>query len=80
MQIHYPEKRAANSEAVSMESLLRKLTKRWIEKSVYTRTSSDFSISMEELPPFIAPCVANDEVVNTENQKKSVYLQKDVLG
>ena len=66
-------------EMIDMGQFLALLKRRWIEKTVYTRASKKFSISVEELPPFIAPSVASD-AVNTEIKKKSVYLAKDTSG
>lgn len=66
-------------EMIDMGQFLALLKRRWIEKTVYTRASKKFSISVEELPPFIAPSVAS-EAVNTEIKKKSVYLAKDTSG
>ena len=67
------------TEIIDMGQFLALLKRCWIEKTVYTRASKKFSISVEELPPFIAPSVAS-EAVNTEIEKKSVYLAKDTSG
>ena len=66
-------------EIIPMDQFLALLKRRWIEKTVYTRASKKCSISVEELPPFIAPSVAS-KAVNTEIEKKSVYLAKDTSG
>ena len=54
---------------IDMGQFLALLKRRWIEKTLYTRASKKFSISVEELPPFMAPSVAS-EAVNTEIKKK----------
>ena len=65
---------------IPMNTFLDNLKKRWIEKTVYTRTSKAFSVAVEEILPFVAPSIASDQPVNSETKKKSVYLTKDILG
>lgn len=54
---------------------MQRVKVRAIEKVVYTRNQEPFSISVEELPPFIPPAVRAHSVVNTEIEKKSTYLE-----
>jgi hypothetical protein len=62
---------------LSLEDLCSMLKRRWIEKAVYTRTQFGFSISLEQLPPLIALSMGNS-IMNTEAEKRSVYLQPNI--
>ena len=79
-QIMYPVDSSELKEMIPMASFLDQLRKRWIEKTVYTRTKKPFLVSVEEIPPFLAPSVTDHQPVNTEIEKKSVYLTKEISG
>ena len=59
---------------IPLTDFLSMLKHRWLERTVFTRTQDSFSIALEQLPPLIAPSLSS-EVVNTEMDKKSVYLK-----
>ena len=46
----------------------------WLEKITYTRVLTEPDFNAETLPPVIAPALRAEQVLNTEAQKKSVYL------
>jgi hypothetical protein len=79
-QIQYPVDTTEHKEIIPMHTFLCQLKRRWIEKTVYTRANKPFSVSVSEIPPFIAPSVASPQPINTEIENKSVYLKKDILG
>ena len=78
-QIIYPVDSSELKEIIPMASFLDQLRKRWIVKTVYTRTKKPFLVSSEEIPPFLAPSVTNHQPVNTKIEK-SVYLTKEISG
>ena len=57
-----------------LTDFLSMLKHRWLERTVFTRTQDSFSIALEQLLPLMAPSLSS-EVVNTEMDKKSVYLK-----
>ena len=57
-----------------LDDFLSRLCRRWIEKTVFTRANEKFNMSIEEIPPIIAPSLTGIPV-NTEMDKKSVYLK-----
>lgn len=59
---------------LQLDDFLTRLRRRWIERTVFTRANEKFSISIEEIPPIIAPSLTGSSV-NTEMDKKSVYLK-----
>ena len=61
---------------IPLEEFLAKLRRRWLEKTVFTRTKEKFAVSIEELPPIIAPSLTGN-AVNAETEKKSVYLKSN---
>ena len=63
---------------ISLPEFLRKLRLRWLERCVYTRVNEQFSVALEEIPPLMPASLSNDVLVNTEADKKSVYLQSGV--
>ena len=55
----------------------------FVEVSTYTTAEHKMSIHVGDVPPIIAPCQRSNEVLNTEECKKSVYLKdknEDVEG
>ena len=61
-----------------LDDFLTWLCRRRIENTVFTRANEKFSISIEEIPPIIAPSLTGIPV-NTEMDKKSVYLNSSSL-
>ncbi|CAB4034332.1 Hypothetical predicted protein [Paramuricea clavata] len=59
---------------IPLQEFLSNLRRRWLEKTVFTRTNEKFTVAIEELPPIIAPRLTGT-AVNTEMKKKSVYLK-----
>jgi hypothetical protein len=57
-----------------LPEFLAMLKMRLLERTIYTRNVESFSISPNELPPIIPPSLCKQEV-NTEMDKKSVYLK-----
>ena len=58
---------------IPLQEFLSNLRRRWLEKTVFTRTNEKFTVAIEELPPIIAPSLTGT-AVNTEMKKKSVYI------
>ena len=61
---------------IPLSKFVSSLRRRWLEKTVFTRTKDKFTVAIEELPPLIAPSLTGT-AVNTEMEKKSVYLTPD---
>ena len=74
LQVYYTKDNESRKKMIQLEEFLARLRYRWIEKTVFTRTSNKFTIAMEEIPPIIAPALTGN-AVNTEVEKKSVYLK-----
>lgn len=64
---------------VSLKQFVTNMKKHWIEKTIYTRVNETVSYTVSEIPPIIAPMLAG-KVVNTEPEKKSVYLKDKKEG
>jgi hypothetical protein len=54
---------------IPLQEFLSNLRRRWLEKTVFTRTNEKFTVAIEELPPIIAPSLTGT-AVNTEMKKK----------
>ncbi|KAL9960054.1 hypothetical protein ACROYT_G033453 [Oculina patagonica] len=67
------------NEMVSLKQFVTNMKKHWIEKTIYTRVNETVSYTVSEIPPIIAPMLAG-KVVNTEPEKKSVYLKDKKEG
>ena len=59
---------------IPLPEFVSNLKRRWLEKTVFTRTHEKFAVAIEELPPIIAPSLTGT-AINTEMEKKSVYLK-----
>ena len=57
---------------IPLQEFLSNLRRRWLEKTVFTRTNEKFTVAIEELLPIIAPSLTGT-AVNTE-MKKRVYI------
>ena len=73
MLVYYTKDNGSRNNMVPLKEFLVRLRFRWIEKTVFTRTNDKFTVAMEEIPPIIAPGLTGN-AVNTEMEKKSVYL------
>ncbi|XP_028415288.1 HMG domain-containing protein 3-like [Dendronephthya gigantea] len=73
-QVNYTKDDEDRKDMVPLQEFLKKLRRRWLEKTVYTRSNDKFSVAIEELPPIIAPSLTGT-AINTETKKKSVYLK-----
>lgn len=60
--------------------MLHELKLYWLEKSTFTRVLTEPTYDASIFPPVIALSLRSDEVVNTEAEKKSVYLSSQVDG
>jgi hypothetical protein len=60
---------------ISLEELLARIKYRAVEKIVYTRNESAFTIRLEELPPIMPNAIRSDNTMNTEHQKQSPFLK-----
>ena len=68
---------------MTLEDVLGNITSHFVEVSTYTTADHKMSIHIGDVPPLIAPCQCSNEVQNTEEYKKSVYLKdknEDVEG
>jgi len=80
-QVAFPkEPQIPAREIQSLEEMLHELKLYWLEKSTFTRVLIEPTYDASTLPPVIAPSLRSDEVVNTEAEKKSVYLSSQVDG
>ncbi len=61
---------------IPLQQFLSNLRRRWLEKTVFTRTNEKFTVAIEELPPIMAPSLTGN-AVNTEMLKLSVYLKSN---
>lgn len=64
----------------SLENMLDDLKLYWLEKITYTRVLAEPEFNAATLPPVIAPLLPAQQVLNTEGQKKSVYLSANADG
>ena len=51
----------------------------FVERLTYANLKQDISVIAENVPPIIAPSFRADRVFNTEMEKKSVYLEGEIL-
>ena len=68
---------------MTLEDVLGNITSHFVEVSTYTTADHKMSIHIGDVPPLIAPCQRCNEVQNTEEYKKSVYLKdknEDIEG
>ena len=64
----------------SLENMLDDLNFYWLEKITYTRVLAEPEFNAATLPPVIAPLLRAQQVLNTEGEKKSVYLSANADG
>ena len=72
LKIRYEQ---STREMLSPEQFFLKLKRRWMERTVYTRTIDKFEIPPSQVPPLLAPSVMGDKLHNTEMEKNSVHLK-----
>ena len=63
----------------SLENMLEDIKLYWLEKITYTRVIAEPDFNAATLPPVIAPLL-RAQVLNTEGEKKSVYLSANTDG
>jgi hypothetical protein len=63
-----------------LNELLAKVKRQNVERVVYTRNQEPFQIGIAEMPLLIPSAIANSTIVNTEMDKKSIYLTSDKEG
>ena len=59
-----------------LENCLEKVRLFMIEKNTFAKTNLKFSIRMEDIPP-ILPSKQRQAEINTEKEKRSVYLKSN---
>lgn len=64
----------------SLENMLDDLKLYWLEKITYTRVLAEPEFNAATLPPVIVPLLRAQQVLNTEGEKKSVYLSANADG
>ena len=64
----------------SLENMLEDIKLYWLEKITYTRVIAEPDFDAATLPPVIAPLLRAQQVLNTEGEKKSVYLSANADG
>ena len=74
IQVYYTKDNESRKNMLHLDDFLMRLHRRWVERTVFTRTNEKFSISIEEIPPIIAPSLTGSSV-NMEMDKKSIYLK-----
>ncbi|KXJ14699.1 HMG domain-containing protein 3 [Exaiptasia diaphana] len=74
-QINYTAQDVA--APTSPSDFFNSLKRRWIEKTVLTRSTDKFRVSVGEMPPFMAPALIGNILLNTEAEKRSVYLKEN---
>ena len=82
LQVNYSPHLTQNKET-TLEDVLGNITSHFVEVSTYTTADHKMLIHIGDVPPLIAPCQRSNEVLNTEECKKSVYLKdknEDVEG
>lgn len=75
--------KANNSEGEgqppSLEKFLHQMKGVFVERLTYANLKQDISVIAEIVPPIIATSFRADRVFNTEMEKKSVYLEGEIL-
>ena len=69
-----PKKEQYEEGENKLEGMLDKIKLHILEKCAYAKASLRFKIDMADIPPVIPPMQRKFEI-NTENEKRSVYLK-----
>lgn len=70
---------ADDESSSNMEQMMDKIRLHVLEKNTYASPKLKFSINMPDVPPVI-PHLQRTKEINTEAQKRSIYLKKDLPG
>ena len=65
----------SNSQPASLEEFLVTLKKRWVKCTTYTRNEK-IKVPFSTIPPVIVPAMKGAQVINTEAQKRSIFLKQ----